>query len=87
MSAPPSGSTSIKGQVLHHSVVQGQRVHAEARTPDWDEMTEDVEALEAWLENELGGLGGAEYSAVLGMWEDQCHPLTILNTVRSRRAA
>ena len=47
-------------------------------------MTDDYDALEAWLEDGIG-LDTIETSTALGMWEANAHPLAIRNTILRRR--
>ncbi|NNM45133.1 hypothetical protein [Knoellia koreensis] len=52
---------------------------------DWAQLEDDYDAFEAYLEEELGGLCGDEYSTAAGMWEDRQHPKAIRNKIAKQR--
>lgn len=53
---------------------------------DWDDLLDDWDLFEQWLDEHLPSLDDMAYRTVTGMWERGAHPLAILNALRRATA-
>lgn len=87
----PSGSTyqAPISKSWHHSDTEASASSSDDDPRNWDDLREDYDACEEWLEGQVDGPDGVltaqEYSTALEMFERDMHPKAIANTLSAAR--